>query len=81
MILYDLQFNKICQTVFKESAWPAPHEIEQQLETELDPDIVYLYNELCYRHALARHQNSFNAVLVCDSWENYSYIFDSVIHA
>ncbi|KAL4487148.1 hypothetical protein ABPG72_017867 [Tetrahymena utriculariae] len=81
LVLYDVQFNKICSTVFKESAWPAPHEIELHQDKEIDIDITYLYSELCYRHALARLQNSFDAELVCKSWENYNDIFETVIHA
>ncbi|EAR99830.2 RNA polymerase I-associated factor PAF67 (macronuclear) [Tetrahymena thermophila SB210] len=81
LVLYDVQFNKICSSVFKESAWPAPHEIELYQDKEIDIDIAYLYSELCYRHALARLQNSFDAELVCNSWENYNDIFDTVIHA
>lgn len=81
LILYDFQFNKLCSTVFKDSNWPSPYEIENELNTDIDSDIQALYNELCYRHTLARVQTTFNSEVVSNAWENYSSIFDSVIHA
>lgn len=76
-----MQFNKLCQTIFKDSTWPTPYDIEAELNVDLDPDIQALYNELCYRHALARLATTFDSEVVTNSWENYSSLFDSVIHA
>lgn len=67
--------------MFKDATWPSPYEIENELNKDLDSDIQALYIELCYRHALARLQTSFDSELVTNSWENYSSIFDTLIHS
>lgn len=81
-VLYDYQFNKICSTTFKESAWPSPEELENKYEgEEITITTQSLYNELCYRHAFARLSQSFDFNLSIKSWDNYCEIFDIILNS
>ena len=74
--LYDSSFNKISETVFKNSPWPTPQEIEESDDTfEFDINTILLYQELCYRHLYARVTTNFNQEIRVKSWENYLEIF------
>jgi len=81
LYLYDRKFNKICETVFKNTTWPTAQEIEQSSEDlEFDIDTQYLYGELCYRHVYARI-NNFGPEVRLQSFENYLGLFDTVLNS
>ena len=75
LILYDRKFNVICDAQFKTTMWPSVEEIEEDESIEVDINTFFLYNELTFRHAYARLQNTLAPEVRINTYKNYMDFF------
>ncbi|KAG1650108.1 Eukaryotic translation initiation factor 3 subunit L [Nymphon striatum] len=75
--LYEVSFNKLSDTYFKNSPWPEAEDIIQYVGNE--QIFLILYKELYYRHIYAKVQGGPTLEQRFESYFNYCNLFNCIL--